>query len=83
MTLASQRATHPSIKGGDQQAVRFIVDRFHVGTPDSEIEADIRKRAGRSDMVAPDGYVDWLVEYALEVHHENQQLYRDVQSGRF
>jgi hypothetical protein len=68
-------------KAGDRQVIRFLMDRLHVSTSDADIEADIRARAARSDMVGPTGYVDALVDYALKIHHENQQTYRDVMGG--
>lgn len=61
-----------------QHMIRYIVGKFHVGTPDSEIEADIRRRlvdAGTHQAIA-------CVQFALDCHHENQELYRKVMSGR-
>jgi len=70
------------IKSGDRATVRFLVDRLHVGTRDSSIEAEIRDRADRSDIAAPDGYVEALVHEALKIHHENRRLYAHVMGGQ-
>lgn len=63
-----------------QLMIRHIVGNFHVSTPDSEIEADIRRRlvdgATAHQVIA-------CVVFALDCHHENQELYRKVTSGRF
>ncbi len=59
--------------------IRFLVNRFHVGMSDSEVEKDIRSRTKDWPGVSRDE----AVEYALEVHHENQDLYSDVMRGSF
>jgi hypothetical protein len=60
-------------------AIHWLVDRFHVGTPDSEIEADMLRRtkdATKSDQRK-------AVKIALKRHHANQKLYNQVMTGRF
>lgn len=70
--------------------LHYIVDKFHVSTPDSEIEAEIRKRvkaarkrAKKDDIfISPDTEEEWVKE-AIEIHHKNQGLYNAVMTGRF
>lgn len=68
-------------KPGDRAAIDLIVGNLHVGTPDEEIEYEIRRRIAHSDMAYPTGYDDALVAYALKVHHANGDLYRRVMGG--
>lgn len=61
-----------------QGSIRWLMGRVHVGTPDAEVEADIRKRL-------PDATEEQKVEcvkYALACHRENQDLYHAVMTGR-
>lgn len=58
----------------------WIVGRIHVGTPDEEVEADIRRRAKKINLSASD--TGKLVRHALNAHHKNIKLYNDVMSGR-
>jgi hypothetical protein len=62
-----------------EAAIRWLLGRVHVGTPDAEIEADIRQRTSRATKKVQDA----CVAYALKCHRENQDLYRAVQSGHF
>ena len=57
--------------------IGMIVDKYHVGTPDSEIEADIRQRATKLPAIDAQKCVD----YAIEHHHENGALYRLATGG--
>jgi len=61
-----------------QQSIRWLMGRVHVGTPDAEVEADMRKRCSK----ATEEQAAACVEFALACHHENQGLYRSVMSGR-
>jgi hypothetical protein len=69
----------PSGSALPEAEIRFIVDRFHVGTPDAEVEADIRRRTASW----PPASQEEAVEYAIKRHHANQDLYRGVMRGRF
>jgi hypothetical protein len=61
--------------------IRWLMGRVHVGTPDSEVEADMRRRFAKSN--ATPVQVQACVDFALRCHHENQGLYRSVMSGKF
>jgi len=61
-----------------ESAIRWLIGRVHVSTPDAQVEADIRRRTPKATKEAQDA----CVAYALKCHHENQNLYRSVQSGR-
>jgi len=60
--------------------IDWIMGRVHVGTPDEDVEADIRKRAAKLHLTAGD--TTKLVRHALAAHHKNQKLYSQVMSGR-
>jgi hypothetical protein len=62
-------------------SISWIVNRLHVSVPDSEVEADMRKRLAGNDL-ATEEMITACVEYALACHHSNQGLYRSVVSGR-
>ena len=61
-----------------QASIRWLLGRVHVGTPDTEVEADIRRRC----TVCTEAQRKAIVKYALKCHHENQGLYNRVVSGR-
>jgi len=61
-----------------KQSLRWLVGRLHVGTPDSEVEADIRRRCS----TATEAQRNACVKYALKCHAENRNLYSRVVSGR-
>jgi len=59
---------------------------MHVGTPNSEVEAEIRSRCtrARNEGAEIDAEVeDQWVQQALEIHAENRRIYQAVTSGRF
>jgi hypothetical protein len=58
-------------------SIQWLVARLHVSTPDSEVEADIRKRV--KDCTAKQ--TDKCVAYALKCHKHNQALYSHVMRG--
>jgi hypothetical protein len=62
------------------QSIRFIVDRYHVGTPDEIVASDIRRRC-RIRRATPK-QEERAVRDALAVHRANQKLYSDVVGGR-
>ena len=58
-----------TLSGADTVAIRFLVDRMHVRTPESEVVADIERRLkGRKVTVE---YRQAIIDFALEVHREN------------
>lgn len=59
--------------------VSWLVDRYHVGTPFAEIEADIRARAKKA-KATPQQTSAYVAE-AKKVHEENRRLYVDVMRG--
>jgi hypothetical protein len=61
-----------------KQAIEFIVNRFHVGTPDEAIATDIRRRVRSGVTQACETA---MVSYALKVHHKNQAMYNHVMGG--
>lgn len=73
-----------------KQAIEWIVARFHVGTPDAEVAADIRRRLERKindscfEKNANRGRrMQAYIAYALDCHHKNGALYTAVQTGKF
>ena len=70
-TLDGKRHRIP--KGLPCWQIERMVGRFHVGTPDVEITAEIRRRAeanGWPKSVTRQGEL-----YALRCHRENQSLF--------
>jgi hypothetical protein len=65
-----------------KQAIEFIVNRFHVGTPDEAIATDIRRRVRSSRAAGVTQACETaMVSYALKVHHKNQAMYNHVMGG--
>jgi hypothetical protein len=60
-------------------AIHWLVDRFHVGTPDADIEADMIRRTKGATKAEQRK----VVKIALKRHHDNQKLYNQVMTGRF
>jgi len=60
-------------------SLEWFVGRFHVGTPDAEVRAEVRARlvAGTSAADARK-----LVARAIRIHRRNQRLYAAVMGGR-
>lgn len=56
--------------------IRFHVGRLHVGTPDSEIQADIRTRCREAG--ATDAETEEAVKVAIDAHHENLATFISV-----
>lgn len=63
-----------------EAAIRFIVGNFSVGASDEKVADDIRSRGTKAKW--PKDAIAEAVKFALKVHHENQDLYRGVMSGR-
>jgi hypothetical protein len=79
----TKKGTVPAVEADIPRGqIRWLVDRYHVGTPDAEIAADIRKRIG-GGAGWTEAKIEEAVAFAVEVHHENQKLYGQVQSGHF
>jgi hypothetical protein len=78
-TGAVEAATKVADKDANYMVIHRIVDRFHVSSPDSEVEADIRRRAKGKDVLPEK--VDEYVGAALERHKQNRKMYDDVMSG--
>ena len=57
--------------------IRWFVDRLHVGTPDDDIAADIRRRATGLPGYTP-AIIEASIRYALLRHARNRDLYRHV-----
>ena len=56
--------------------LKRYIGTFHVSTPDSVIEHDIRDRASANAHEEYNGpYADRMVEQALAYHHANQAEY--------
>lgn len=68
-----------AMKDVPRSQIDFLVGNLHVGTPDEEVAADIRKRCEGSKFPAP--VVTLCVKYALDRHHKNGGMYSDVMSG--
>ena len=66
------------VPGGDRVRIYFIVDRYHVSTPDEVIEDDIRQRLSH---VKGRAVVEAAVAHAIRRHHENRDLFLKVQRG--
>jgi len=58
--------------------LRWLVDRLHVSTPDSEVEAEIRSRCvvarEKGAEIELDKEEEWVVE-AVRIHRENRKLH--------
>lgn len=57
--------------------IRWLIDREHVGRPEAEIAAAMRRRTEGWPLAARVR----AVRYAVAVHRHNRQLYRAVTSG--
>ena len=64
------------------------MDRYHVGTPDAEIAADIRARCARNGPDRPTGRPDWTpaliraaIQYAIARHNANRRTFAWIDAG--
>lgn len=64
-----------------QASIRWLMGRVHVGTPDSEVEADMRKRCAKGN--GTEEQIAACVAFAIACHRENQRLYDAVTTGDF
>jgi hypothetical protein len=60
--------------------IRHHVGDYHVSKPDTEVEADIRNAAGKRKGWTPE-LTNQAVKHALNCHHINQRLYKQVMHG--
>jgi hypothetical protein len=56
----------------------WLVGRFHAGTPDAEIRADIRRRLAPDTTPAARRAI---VARAVRIHRRNRRLYVRVMGG--
>jgi hypothetical protein len=61
--------------------ISWLMGRVHVATPDSEIEADLRRRCAGAGSTIPADLVDECVQYALAVHKANRDLFAHFRLG--
>lgn len=61
--------------------IRMVVGNMHVGTPNSEVEANFRARCAKAGY--SEAFTKKVVAAALYVHHQNIKMYNDVMGGRF
>jgi hypothetical protein len=59
--------------------IRRIVDQYHVSAPTTAIVSDMLNRMRGGDWTTLEKTE--AINYALQVHQENQTLYTDVMSG--
>lgn len=60
--------------------IHWIVDRYHVATPDTEIATNIRKRVGNNPKWT-NALISEAVRAALIRHHENQIVALELAQG--
>ena len=64
--------------------IRNWVGKFHVGTPDAQIEAALKAQIAKSkDPRWTPATIRQAVAVALKEHHHNLTVYRQVMTGRF
>lgn len=66
------------MNAGTASNVRWIVDKYHVGTRQVEVGRDLLKRCTRGKGEAPRKLVADIVRYARFRHRHNRGLYRHV-----
>lgn len=59
--------------------LEWLVGRMHVGTSDTEVRAEIRRRLARDTSAAD---ARRIVARAVRIHRRNQRLYAAVMGGR-
>jgi len=66
-----------------RNAISWLINRIHVGTPDEKIIANLKERIANSPQASEytQELIDQSVAYAIECHRQNQATYRAVQSG--
>jgi hypothetical protein len=75
-----------------KQTINFIVDKYHVGTSDDIIRADVRRRVDLMTARRMAGFctgfrpmtqhqIKRMEDYAIKRHRENGELYNRVMGG--
>jgi hypothetical protein len=59
--------------------LEWLVGRLHVGTPDAEVRAEIRRRLAAGVSTAERKRI---VDAAVRIHRRNRRLYARVMGGR-
>jgi hypothetical protein len=63
-------------------AVSWLVDRMHVGTSDTQVVREFARRMrDRKGWKVGKAERKLIYREALQAHHHNRQLYRDVMRG--
>ena len=68
------------LNAADKRNIEWIVGKFHVGTPDEKITAEMQARCDHN-KIAP-AATRQVIAHALKAHKKNQDLYARVMSGR-
>lgn len=59
--------------------LKWIVDRMHCSSTDEDVKAEILKRVARARKagaeISEDDVNRWVAK-AIEIHHENQSVWR-------
>lgn len=65
----------------EKMGIRHLVDQLHVGESDFSVAKSFLQRLKNSERKFTREQRKAVVRYALQCHHENQELYRDVMGG--
>ena len=68
------------LNAADKKHIEWITGKFHVGTPDSVITAEMTARCAQNGITGTPKRL--VLAYALKSHKKNQDLYARVMSGR-
>jgi len=60
-------------------SLEWLVGRFHVGTPDAEVRAEVRRRLAGDTTPAERKAI---LAKATRIHRRNRRLYAAVMGGR-
>lgn len=64
-----------------KQAIDYAIAKLHIGTSEEEVAKYIADRIGKAKVAWPNNAVKDAVNYALDSHRKNQNLYGDVMAG--
>ena len=62
-------------------SIRWLVGQFHVSRPDFTIAREMATRAQKTTW--PRKQILMAIRDGIKIHHENQELYTSVMTGRF